>query len=203
MKAYRTMQRYGSFDKYILLTSPKKLDSKMGEYYRALMMRKINDPTYRVPYVIGSGKVERIRKFHRYYMQQEAGKIIIPKDFKKNLQTFQRRFGTTVDEFAEEDYQKYLEVEKLKKLWGKDVDNKHPLLLEIEKKLDIALSPEEMSAMEEKAEHFKQQYLNHPKNKKLRQQSYEYNEREMERENAKIREAFLKHELYGEADKNE
>lgn len=62
-------------------------------------------------------------------------------------------------------------------MWGKDVDNKHPLLLEIEKKLDIAISPEEMAAMEEKAEQFKQQYLNHPKNKKLRHQSYEYNER--------------------------
>lgn len=97
MKAYHTMQRYGSFDKYILLTSPKKLDSKMGEYYRTLMMRKINDESYRVPYVMGSGKVERIRKFHRYYLQEETNKIIIPKDFKKKLMTFQRKFGTTVD----------------------------------------------------------------------------------------------------------
>jgi hypothetical protein len=124
----------------------------MGEYYRTMMMRKINDPTYRVPYVIGSGKVERIRKFHRYYIQEQARKIIIPKEFKKNMMTFQRRFGTSVDEFAEEDYQKFLEVEKLKKLWGKDVDNRHPLLLEIEAKLNIALTPDELAAMEEKAE---------------------------------------------------
>jgi hypothetical protein len=75
----------------------------------------------------------------------------------------------------------------LKKLWGKDVDNRHPLLLEIESKLNVGLSPEEMAAMEEKAEQFKQEYLNHPKNKQLRQQSYEYNEREMEKENAKGR----------------
>ena len=34
IKAYRTMKRYGSFDRYILLTSPKNMDSKMGEYYR-------------------------------------------------------------------------------------------------------------------------------------------------------------------------
>lgn len=54
-KAARTIKKYGSFDRYILLTSPRRLDSKMGEYYRELMMRKINDPSYRVPYVIGSG----------------------------------------------------------------------------------------------------------------------------------------------------
>jgi len=29
-KAYRIIKRYGSFDKYILLTKPKNLDSKMG-----------------------------------------------------------------------------------------------------------------------------------------------------------------------------
>ena len=33
-KAYRTIKKYGSFDKYIILTSPRNLDSKMGEYYR-------------------------------------------------------------------------------------------------------------------------------------------------------------------------
>lgn len=176
-KADRTLDRYGSFDRYILLSSPQRLDSKMGEYYRSLMMRKVNDPSYRVPYVLGQGKVDRIRKFHRYYYQQQARKIIIPKEFKKNLMTFQRKFGNRVEEFSEEDYQKFLEVEKLKKLWGKDVDTRHPLLLEIEGKLNIALSPEELAAMEEKAEQFKQEYLNHPKNRQLRQQSYEFNER--------------------------
>jgi hypothetical protein len=197
-KANRTMEKYGSFDKYILLSSPRRLDSKMGEYYRALMMRKVNDPSYRVPYVLGSGKVERRRKFHRYFYEQEAKKVLIPKDFKKRLVTNQRKFGTSVDEFAEQDYQKFLEVEKLKRLWGKDVDTKHPLLLEIEGKLSLALSPEEVQAMEEKADQFKQEYLNHPKHRQLRQQSYEYNERETEKENAKAKEAWLKHLLFGE-----
>lgn len=94
------MNKYGSFDKYILLTSPRRLDSKMGEYYRALMMRKINDPTYRVPYVIGSGRIERIRRYRRYYFNQQAQRLVVPKDFKKKLMTYQRKFGTSVDEFA-------------------------------------------------------------------------------------------------------
>ena len=91
------MEKYGSFDRYVLLSSPKNLDSKMGEYYRTMMMRKINDATYRVPYVIGSGKVERIRKFHRYYHMEQSRRVVIPKDFKKKLKTFQRKFGTSVD----------------------------------------------------------------------------------------------------------
>lgn len=107
-KAYRTIKKMGSFDRYILLTHPRHLDSKMGEYYREIMMRKINDPEYRIPYVIGSGTIEKIRKHHKYYWTQESRKLIIPKEFKKKLVTHQRKFGTSVDEFNETDYQKYL-----------------------------------------------------------------------------------------------
>lgn len=43
-KAYRCIRKLGSFDRYILLTKPKDMDSKIGEYYREIMLRKINDP---------------------------------------------------------------------------------------------------------------------------------------------------------------
>ena len=89
-KAYRCIKKMGSFDKYILLTPPKQLDSKMGEYYRTLMMRKINDPEYRVPYVIGSGKKKLIHHYKRYLWLKKADQITIPKDMKKSLKTFQR-----------------------------------------------------------------------------------------------------------------
>jgi hypothetical protein len=180
-----------------LLTKPKDLDSKIGEYYRELMMRRINDPEYRLPYIIGSKRVEHIRQYRRYQWVKDMNKLVIPKDFRKKLMTNQRRFGASLDEFNEEDYQKYLEVEKLKKLWGKDVDTRHPLLLEIESKLSVTLSEEEIAAMEEKGEQFKQEYLNHPKNKELRKQSFEINEREAEKDNARIKEAWIKHELFG------
>ena len=72
-------------------------------------MRKINDPEYRVPYVIGEGKVTRIKNYQRYYWTEKARKVIIPKEFKKTLKTLQRKFGTSVEELNEEDYQKYLE----------------------------------------------------------------------------------------------
>lgn len=98
----------GSFDRYILCTPPKQLDSKIGEYYRTLMMRKINDPEYRIPYVIGSNRKLRIRQYRRYKWIKEESKFVIPKDFKKKLMTYQRKFGTNVDELNEEDYQKYL-----------------------------------------------------------------------------------------------
>ena len=128
-KAYRCIRKLGSFDRYILLTNPKDLDSKMGEYYRTLMLRKINDPDYRIPYVIGSGRKIKMHQYQRYRWIQEHKRIVIPKDYKQKLITFQRKFGTSVDQFDDEDYEKYLEVEKLKKLWGREMDTKHPLLL--------------------------------------------------------------------------
>ena len=70
-KAYRCIKKMGSFDNYILLTPPKQLDSKMGEYYRTLMMKKINDPDYRVPYVLGSGRVPFIHHYKKYKMLKE------------------------------------------------------------------------------------------------------------------------------------
>ena len=97
-KAYRCIKKIGSFDRYILLTSPKDLDSKMGEYYRTLMMRKINDPEYRIPYVIGSGTKVKRHKHERYEWLKEADKLVIPKDYRQKLMTFQRKFGTSIDE---------------------------------------------------------------------------------------------------------
>jgi len=56
MKAFRCIRKMGSFDNYILVTKPKDLDSKFGEYLRELMLRKINDPEYRLPYVLRTGR---------------------------------------------------------------------------------------------------------------------------------------------------
>lgn len=109
-KAYRCIKKAGSFDRYILITPPKQLDSKIGEYYRTLMLRKINDPDYRIPYVFGSGRKEKIRHHHRYRWTQESKRLVVPKEFRQRLITYQKKFGSTVEEFSEEDYQKYLEV---------------------------------------------------------------------------------------------
>jgi hypothetical protein len=96
-KAHKCIKKIGSFDRYILLTPPSQLDSKIGEYYRTLMIRKINDKDYRIPYVIGSGKKTKIHQHQRYQWAKDATKIVIPKDYKKKLITFQRKFGTSVD----------------------------------------------------------------------------------------------------------
>ena len=56
MKAYKAIIKMGSFDNYILCTKPKFMDSKYGEYLRELMLRKINDENFRVPYILGMGK---------------------------------------------------------------------------------------------------------------------------------------------------
>ena len=56
MKAYKCIQKMGTIDNYILCTKPKDLDSKFGEYLREIMLRKINDPEYRLPYILRSNR---------------------------------------------------------------------------------------------------------------------------------------------------
>lgn len=65
-KAERCITKMGSIDNYILCTKPKDLDSKYGEYLRTIMLRKINDPEYRLPYILGTNRKLRIRKYYRY-----------------------------------------------------------------------------------------------------------------------------------------
>lgn len=42
-KTFRTIDKYGGFDNYILLTKPEKMDSLFGEFLRKITLRKIND----------------------------------------------------------------------------------------------------------------------------------------------------------------
>ncbi len=64
-KALRCMRKYGGFDNYILLTKPSKMDSMYGEYLRALMYKKLNNPEFEVPYIVKSRPVDK--KAHRKY----------------------------------------------------------------------------------------------------------------------------------------
>ncbi len=52
--ALRHIRHRGSLDNYVLLTHPKELDSIYGEYLRRLMLLKLNDPEYKVPYIVKS-----------------------------------------------------------------------------------------------------------------------------------------------------
>ena len=82
IKAYKTLNKMGSFDNYILCSKPKDLDSKFGEYVRELMLRKINDPSFRVPYIIGSARKLPIKKYRRYLYLKDVKKLQIPKEFR-------------------------------------------------------------------------------------------------------------------------
>lgn len=64
-KMMKCMRKYGSFDNYILLTEPKNLDSIYGEYLRKLMLNKLNDPSFKIPYMNRSKKfVFKHRRSH-------------------------------------------------------------------------------------------------------------------------------------------
>jgi large subunit ribosomal protein L28 len=61
------------------LTRPKDLDSKFGEYLRTLMLRKINDPEYRIPYILRTKPRPIIKKYRRFVQLQKDAKYFIPK----------------------------------------------------------------------------------------------------------------------------
>lgn len=46
--AMRTIRKFGGLDNYILLNPERRLKSIYGEYLRELMLRKLNDPTFKV-----------------------------------------------------------------------------------------------------------------------------------------------------------
>jgi hypothetical protein len=73
------MNKMGSFDTYILCTKPKNLDSKYGEYLRELMLRKINDSNFRMPYVIGTNRKLRIKSYKKKMYIEGLKKLTIPK----------------------------------------------------------------------------------------------------------------------------
>lgn len=117
---------------------------------------------------------------------------MIPKEFKKNFQTFQRKFGSSVDELNNEDYKKYLELERLKKTSGNEIAPNHPLLVELNQKLQKRLTPEEEAKLDEMSVQFKNDYLNHPKNTQQRRVKYEKTAKENEILELRIKEAFIK-----------
>lgn len=120
----------------------------------------------------------RIKKYYRYLSNKESSKFVVPKEFKKNLQTFQRKFGSSVDELNNEDYKKYLELERLKKSTGNEVEPTHPLVVELNKKLRKTLTQEEEDKLDEMSEQYKNEYLNHPKNTEKRRTKFEKYEKE-------------------------
>lgn len=46
--AMRTIRKYGGFDNYILMAKEHRMQSLYGEYLREMMLRKLNDPDFKV-----------------------------------------------------------------------------------------------------------------------------------------------------------
>lgn len=73
-----------------------------------------------------------------------------------------------------------MELEKLKKATGNEIAPNHPLLVELNQKLQKRLTPEEEAKLDEMSEQFKNEYLNHPKNTQQRRVKFEKTEKENE-----------------------
>lgn len=52
----------GSFDKYLLQTHPRDIDSKWGLYIRDLIIKKQANPSFEVPYIPGTARLPKTKK---------------------------------------------------------------------------------------------------------------------------------------------
>eukprot|EP00344_Euplotes_crassus_P003039 CAMPEP_0197012702 /NCGR_PEP_ID=MMETSP1380-20130617/63410_1 /TAXON_ID=5936 /ORGANISM="Euplotes crassus, Strain CT5" /LENGTH=342 /DNA_ID=CAMNT_0042436377 /DNA_START=126 /DNA_END=1154 /DNA_ORIENTATION=- len=57
--AFRIIRKYKSFDNYILKTKEKDMNSKMGMHLKELMLKKLKDPKFVVPYIPFQYKVKK------------------------------------------------------------------------------------------------------------------------------------------------
>lgn len=57
--ALKNIRKYGGFDNYILLCKSELMYSPYGEYLRKLMITKMNDPSWNVPYIVKSKKIKK------------------------------------------------------------------------------------------------------------------------------------------------
>lgn len=62
MKARRCIMKAGSFDKYLLNTKPRDIDSKFGLYIRDMIIKKQKNPEIELCYIPGSAKLPKTKK---------------------------------------------------------------------------------------------------------------------------------------------
>ena len=73
----RIILKRGGFDKYILFTKPKHLDSKMGVHLQYLMKKKLRDPSFNVPYIPLTRSQGKTRKT-KFYEARKYPTIYMP-----------------------------------------------------------------------------------------------------------------------------
>ena len=77
MKAKRCIAKKGSLDNYLLNTKPHHIDSKFGLYLRSLMIRKQKEPSFHVPYIVGSARQEKTYK-RQYWDYHNIPSVFVP-----------------------------------------------------------------------------------------------------------------------------
>ena len=77
MAARKNIMKKGSFDKYILESKPKVIDSKFGQFIRKLMIEKKRNPLMDIPYIPRSYDA-RNNKRTKKWQHKEIPSIYMP-----------------------------------------------------------------------------------------------------------------------------
>lgn len=170
---------------------PQLVDSQFGAYLRELMFRKMNDPSFVVPYVLRTSPKKRVKgKVYQYLKGLDGQRKFEPQ--LDRYWTDQLPFGEALDEMTDEDKNKRLELERIQRSY-QDVQTSHPLLLELQKKADEEDENNRDFELEQKARDAREEYLRQKKYRRMMLK--EFAEEEQERKNfyEKLKEDRFKH----------
>lgn len=99
--ALRTIRKVGGFDNYILNTRKSKMNSKIGMYIRDLMIKKLNDPDFEVPYIPFQAKLKKRARRRPKYLENMPT-VYIPAHMKQN-EDFTKWHDKTPDEMTRDE----------------------------------------------------------------------------------------------------
>ncbi|KRX07190.1 hypothetical protein PPERSA_00347 [Pseudocohnilembus persalinus] len=145
--AMKNMRKLGGFDNYILLSKSKEMYSPYGEYLRSLMLHKMNDPSWKVPYIIKSQpvKVGMTKKQLRF-----RGKETVWHPPEQRYIDLSHLRMKQPHELNKKELANLRELEELENK-QEDISANHPLIKqisdEIEREMKI-LEPDRIQAME-------------------------------------------------------
>lgn len=127
--AIKSIRKYGGFDNYVLLTKPSNMDSLYGEYLRTLMMTKLKEPEFKVPYIVKSKPFNgKVVGWKNRFARRPT--LFHPKD-QRYTDLTKNRIKTPL-EMTKKELATFNELERLSASY-QDIQTNHPMIMEVER----------------------------------------------------------------------
>ena len=165
-KAMKTIRKYGGIDSYLLLNKETKMKSLYGEYLRELLLRSLNDPSFKVDEVLRENRFlvhfkYKGKKMHKFRNKLD-GYMWIPPEIRHT--DLSAQYDVEEEEIPLKDRRKYEEL-KFKIMNKEDINFDDPFLKNLREEHEARNNnPEALQAIKAEAKQnynkiFKSRYL--------------------------------------------